>query len=114
MLTNTDSNDKVVTIDTVEGQVVYLMTLLSFTYGSITAVEGLDEAANPVRVSVAQSDLVPVVLANGTRTYRRIMRLSVPMLDSANFKAAQWNALETNGLGAEEPPSEIVDIANNT
>lgn len=114
MITSPDSNDKLVTIDTVEGQVIYLMTMLSYVYGSVTAVEGLDEAANPVKVSVTQCDLVPVVLFNGTRSYRKIMRLSVPMSDTANFRAAQWNAIDVNGLGAEEPPIEIVAIENNT
>lgn len=114
MIADTYSNDKVATIDTIEGQVIFLMTLLSFVYGSETAVEGLDSDGSPVKVSVAQNDLVPVVLANGTRNYRRIMRLSVPMSDTCQFSAAQWNAIETNGLGVEEPPVSIVSIANNT
>lgn len=114
MIANTASNDKVTSIDTVEGQVIFLMTLLSYIYGSDTDVEGLDDAGSPVKVSVAQSDLVPVVLGNGTRSYRRIMRLSVPMDDKANFSAAQWNAIVENGLGAQSPPEIITDIANNT
>lgn len=114
MVPNSSSNNKVITIGTVEGQLLFLAALLSDTYGSIVATEGLDSDGAEVKVNVIQNDLFPVVLASGSRSYRRIVRVSIPMDAKCQYSAAQWSAVTGNGFGSETPPAAITGIANGT
>jgi hypothetical protein len=114
MVPNTNSNNKVITIGTVEGQILFLAALLSDVYGSVVATEGLDEDGAEVKVNVIQNDLFPVILASGSRSYRRIVRVSVPMTSACQYSAAQWSAVSGNGFGSDNPPAAITGIANGT
>jgi hypothetical protein len=103
---------KISSLTSVEQVALFCSLLLQDTYQNLIQTEGLDSASNQVKASVATADLIPVVLVDGTKTYKYICRLSLNVTNAVQYKAAKWSYV--TDFDTTAPNSAIVNTANNT
>jgi hypothetical protein len=113
MILTQPTKDRLDTLASVEEAVFFLGTLLQDAHPDTLATEEIDEEGLEVKSSVVELNYVPVVLPNGVRTFRAILRLSLPVNKSHRYKAAPWSTV-TPIDAAANPNTAIVAVLANT
>lgn len=112
MQVNASLTTKIGTLQSVEEILVFCAILLQDTYSQVQAVEGLDATNAEVKVNAVTVDYLPVVRASGSKESRLVTRVSLPISNTFQYKAAKWNCISV--FGSDVPNASIISTANNT